>query len=121
VTPAIRANDTTDIWLADSQAAYGAQPSLPFRTAILDEVMDFGSAPAFGLNQIQVSLGLYSITFNNDAALDRASLEAYRAFREEAREKDFRHFLEVFVPNAPIKPIEDVPRFVNDNIVRLLA
>jgi hypothetical protein len=121
ITPAIRANDTTDIWLAGSQANYGSQPSLPFRTAVLDEVMDIGSAPVFGLNRAQVNLGLYSITFNNDATLDRASLEAYRAFREEARQKDFRHFLEVFVPNAPVKPIDDVPRFVNDSIARLLA
>jgi hypothetical protein len=121
VTPAIRANDTTDIWLAGSQANYGTQPSLPFRTAILDEVMDLGGAPVFGVNRTQVDLGLYSITFNNDATLDRASLETYRAFREECREKGFRHFLEVFVPNAPVKPVEDVPRFVNDSICRLLA
>jgi hypothetical protein len=121
ITPAIRANDTTDIWLAGSQANYGSQPSLPFRTAILDEVMDIGSAPVFGMNRAQVNLGLYSITFNNDATLDRAALEAYRAFREEARQKDFRHFLEVFVPNAPVKPVADVPRFVNDSIARLLA
>src|ERR1700709_354596 len=46
ITPAIGANDTPDIWLAgSSQANYGSQPSLPFRTAILDEVMDIGSAP----------------------------------------------------------------------------
>jgi hypothetical protein len=121
ITPAIRANDTTDIWLAGSQANYGSQPSLPFRTAILDEVMDLGGAPVFGLNRSHVDLGLYSITFNNDATLDRAALEAYRAFREEAWKKDFRHFLEVFVPNAPIKPVADVPRFVNDSIARLLA
>ncbi len=121
ITPAIRANDTTDIWLAGSQANYGSQPSLPFRTALLDEVMDIGSAPVFGMNRSQVNLGLYSITFNNDATLDRAALEAYRAFREEARQKDFRHFLEVFVPNAPLAPVADVPRFVNDSIARLLA
>jgi hypothetical protein len=121
VTPAVRANDTTDIWLAGGQADYGNQPSLPFRTAILDEVMDLGSAPVFGLNHMNVNLGLYSITFNNDTTLDRASLQAYRQFRDEAREKDFRHFLEVFVPNAPVKPVEDIPRFVNDSIVRTLA
>lgn len=121
VTPAIRANDTTDIWLAGSSASYGSQPSLPFRTAILDEVMDIGSTPVFGMNRPQVNLGLYSMTFNNDAALDRASLETYRSFREESRQKDFRHFLEVFVPNAPVRPVPDVPRFVNDSIARLLA
>ncbi|HEX5470453.1 MAG TPA: hypothetical protein VFW73_01130 [Lacipirellulaceae bacterium] len=121
VTPAIRANDTTDIWLAGGQASYGLHPSLPFRTAILDEVMDVGDAPVFGLNRTAVDLGLYSITFNNDAVLDRVSLEAYRAFRDEARGKDFRYFLEVFVPNAPARPVEDVPRYVNDCITRTLA
>jgi hypothetical protein len=119
ITPAIRANDTTDIWLAGSQAAYGSQPSLPFRTAVLDEAMglevgSIRSRPA-------VDLGLYSITFNNDAALDRATLAAYREFREEANSKGFRHFLEVFPPNAPLNPVGDVPRFINDSISRLLA
>src|SRR4051812_25475670 len=104
VTPAIRANDTTDIWLAGSQAHYGAQPSLPFRTAILDEAMGkLGDTVArAGGSKPTVDLGLYSITFNNDAALDRAALEAYREFREVANSKGFRHFLEVFVPNAPV-------------------
>src|SRR5207253_2478649 len=116
ITPAIRANDTTDIWLAGSQANYGAQPSLPFRTAILDEAMGkLGNAAGRpGRNEPAVDLGLYSITFNNDASLDRAALQAYREFREEAQAKGFRHFLEVFLPNAPVKPVEDVPRFVND-------
>ena len=71
--------------------------------------------------QPQVNLGLYSITLNNDVTLDHATLTAYRVFREEAWRKGFRHFLEVFAPNAPANPIKDVPRFVNDSIVRLLA
>ncbi|MEX2307438.1 MAG: hypothetical protein WD738_07590 [Pirellulales bacterium] len=121
VTPAIRANDTTDIWLAGSQAAYGSQPSLPFRTALLDEAMETNGSRPFTLRRPSVSLGLYSITLNNDAALDRATLAAYREFREEAREYDFRHFLEVFPPNAPVQPVADVPRFVNDSIARLSA
>ena len=120
VTPAIRANDTSDIWLAGSQACYGSQPSLPFRTAILDDAMG-ALGGAADRSRPAVDLGLYSITLNNDAKLDWASLSAYREFREEAQRKGFRHFLEVFVPNAPVKPVEDVPRFVNDSIVRLLA
>ena len=110
VTPAMRANDTTDIWLAGSGASYGGHPSLPFRTAVLDELNG------------AVNLGLYSITLNNDAELDRATLEGYREFRIEARRNGFRHFLEVFAPNAARDlPAGDVPRFVNDSIVRLLA
>ncbi|MFO0788625.1 MAG: hypothetical protein U0805_04150 [Pirellulales bacterium] len=111
ITPAIRSNDTSDLWLYGTDAQYGKQPSMPFRTAILDEV----------LTQPNVNLGLYSVTFNNDTAVDHATLSAYRAFREEAWRKGFRHFLEVFPPNAPLNPVKDVPRFVNDSIVRLLA
>jgi hypothetical protein len=120
VTPAIRANDSTDIWLAGSDASYPRQPSLPFRTAILDEATKTDVHRQFKLQRTAVDLGLYSITLNNDAALDRATLEAYREFRIEAG--PFRHFLEVFPPNAPgDHRIADVPRFVNDSIVRLLA
>jgi hypothetical protein len=117
ITPAIRANDTTDIWLAGGTSAYGDEPSLPFRTAMLKEAqgtLDKHGPPA-------VNLGLYSCTFNNGTALDRHTLQEYRAFREEAYGIGFRHFLEVFVPNAPAREVDDVPRFVNDNIARLLA
>jgi hypothetical protein len=64
---------------------------------------------------------LYSITFNNDAAADRLVLGAYAHFREEAASKGFRHFLEFFDPNAPISPVADVGKFMNDMIVRTLA
>jgi hypothetical protein len=122
VTPAVRANDTTDIWLAGSQARYSHQPSLPFRTAVLGEAMESDASRPFTLRRSPVNLGLYSVTLNNDASLDRATLSAYRDFREEARAHDFRHFLEVFPPNAAgDHSPKDVPRFVNDSIARLLA
>jgi hypothetical protein len=52
-------------------------------------------------------------------------MEAYKAFRLEAEQKHFSHFLEVFHPNVPadvhgIAP-EEIPHFVNDHITRLLA
>jgi hypothetical protein len=122
VTPAIRANDTTDIWLAGRSAAYGEHPSLPFRTATLDEAMGKAASSGSSAMPPAVDLGLYSITLNNDAELDRATLQAYRDFREEASGKGFRHFLEVFAPNAPRSLAANaVPRFVNDSIARLLA
>jgi hypothetical protein len=120
ITPAIRANDTTDIWLAGGKAAYGNQPALPFRTALLDDAMAGDPGRRLIHHERPVDLGLYSVTFNNDAVFDSASLQAYRDFREEAGTY-FRHFLEVFVPNAPINPVADVPRFVNDSIARMLA
>ncbi len=109
VTPAIRANDTTDIWLATGTGDYPKQPSLPFRSANLERISS-------------VRLGLYSITMNNDAALDRATLEAYSAFRGEAAASGFRHFLEIFPPNAPGNNApENVGQFICDTVVRTLA
>jgi hypothetical protein len=121
ITPAIRANDTSCLWLYGTQAVYGQQPSRPFRTAIIDEAIGANANGLIATGQPEVNLGLYSITFNNDVDLDHASLCAFREFREEAWKKGFRYFLEVFPPNAPANPIKDVPRFVNDSIVRLLA
>lgn len=123
VTPAVRANDTTDIHTARG-SAYGKQPALPFRTALLDHALcgrlacEGGTAERRGAD-----LGLYSVTFNNDVHLDQRTLEAYRQFRVEAESKGFRHFLEVFDPNAPIQPIPDelLGGFINDQIVRTLA
>ena len=68
VTPAIRANDTTDIWLFGTQAAYGKHPSVPFRTAIIDEAIGANANGLIAPGQPQVNLGLYSITLNNDVA-----------------------------------------------------
>ena len=122
VTPAIRANDTTDIWLAGGNARYGTHPSLPFRTASIDHAMCGHEGCQDEERTNGVNLGLYSITFNNDVVLDRDALAAYREFRVEAEMKGFRHFLEVFAPNASsnIAP-PDISRFVNDSIVRTLA
>jgi len=109
VTLAVRANDTTDIWLPRA-AGYRHEPSRPFRTASLERVRPF------------CDLGLYSITFNNRLDTDLPSLEAYARFRADAARIGFRHFLEVFNPNAPTGlRHEDLPAFVNDSIVRALA
>jgi hypothetical protein len=120
VTPAIRANDTTDIWLARG-SSYGGQPSIPFRSASLDMAM-FGTAAARADDRVAgTDLGLYSITFNNDAEADQLTLEAYARFRKEAAAKGFRYFLEFFDPNAPLSRVEDVGAYMNDMIVRTLA
>ncbi|HET9597231.1 MAG TPA: hypothetical protein VFP65_16705 [Anaeromyxobacteraceae bacterium] len=109
VTLAIRANDTTDVWLA-RHSTHARAPSRPFRSASLSRVRPF------------CDLGLYSVTFNNDLERDLATVEAYAAFREDALRHGFRHFLEVFNPNAPVglSP-EAIPEFVNDCIHRTLA
>jgi hypothetical protein len=65
---------------------------------------------------------LYSITPNNDLDADYATLEAYKNFRLEAESKSFRHFLEVFDPNACGGACpHDLGRFINDWIARTLA
>lgn len=120
ITPAVRVNDTTDIWQARG-SQYVRQPSLPFRSATLDHAM-FGRLQAHKDQPVVgADLGLYSITFNNDAERDRETLEHYGAFRREAENKGFRHFLEVFDPNALQAPVADVGLFVADNIARTLA
>ena len=122
VTPAVRANDTTDIWLASGSGRYGSQPSLPFRTATIDHIMCGKAECSPDERAVGANLGLYSITLNNDVELDHRALEEYKAFRLEAEAKGFRHFLEVFDPNAPGgHPPADLPRFINDAIARTLA
>jgi hypothetical protein len=121
VTPAARANDTTDIHIIRG-ARYPTSPSLPFRTATLDHLQCGHLDCRPEERRLGVDLGLYSITFNNDTALDREALEAYRQFRHESEQKGFRHFLEVFDPCYPgaVAP-EQVPAFINDAIVRTLG
>ena len=120
VTPSARANDTTDIWLGQS-GYYHNQPSLPFRTATIDHIQCGRVSCTEPERTNGVDLGLYSVTFNNDAVLDSQVLRQYRDFRVEAEQKGFRHFLEVFAPNRPANPIADISRYVNDCIARCLA
>jgi hypothetical protein len=109
VTPAVRLNDTTDIW-SQRHARYKQTPSRPFRSAAVPAVNRFAD------------LGLYSVTFSNDVELDLDSLEAYADFRAEADLTGMRHFLEVFNPAIDIGIADqDLPSYVNDCIVRALA
>jgi hypothetical protein len=121
VTPAIRANDTTDVWISRT-ANYRDQPSRPFRSSYLHEPQ-YGSLTATADGNPRVNLGLYSITFNNDLEADYNSLMAFRDFRLEAAQCGFEYFLEVFAPNVEncgIAP-DSIPAFVNDSLVRALA
>ncbi len=121
ITPAIRANDTTDIHVFRG-SRIGQAASRPFRSASLDHAQCGYIDCEPGDRILGSSLGLYSITFNNDRDLDRDSLTAYKEFRDEAERKGFRHFLEIFNPNLPnAVPLEQLPGFINDVIVRTLA
>jgi hypothetical protein len=121
VKPAIRANDTTDIWVVRG-GTYNKQPSRPFRTASLPRTLHGGNAHRAGAAVTGTDFGLYSVTFNNDLEADIRSLEAFTTFREDASTHGFKYFLEVFNPNAgrDIAP-EIMPHYVNDCIVRCLA
>ncbi|HQA00484.1 MAG TPA: hypothetical protein PLT93_20315, partial [Phycisphaerae bacterium] len=122
VTPAARANDTTDVHVI-REGTYVTQPSRPFRTATIDQIQCGRVECSPEEKHLGANLGLYSVTFNNDLELDMKTLEAYRQFRIEAEKKGFRHFLEVFDPNAPLNPIppEKLGGYINDMIVRSLA
>ena len=108
VTPAVRANDSTDIHVL-AGAPYAKQPSRPLRSTRIDEIMRGGT-----------DLALYSLTPIGDAERDASALEAYRDFRAEAERAGLRHFLEVFAPNVPVA-WQDTSRFLNDFAARTLA
>lgn len=120
VTPAVRINDTSDVWCPRG-GHYREHPSLPFASGFIEEAQ-FGSLTAEQRGEPVVNLGLYSVTFNNQASVDRESLWAFKEFRAEAQRKKFNYFLEVFAPNmeAGLRP-EEIPAFVNDNVCRMLA
>jgi hypothetical protein len=121
VTPAARANDTSDVF-AVRHGRYIAEPSQPFRSALLDHIQCGHTDCEPGERALGANLGLYSVTFNNNLAEDLVSLQQYRAFREEAERKGFKHFLEVFDPNAPQGlSAESTPQYINDCIARTLA
>ncbi|MEM7445249.1 MAG: hypothetical protein AAF414_18155 [Pseudomonadota bacterium] len=110
VTPAMRLNDTTDIWRARG-GTYHTEPSLNHRTARLDSAREY------------VDLGLYSITPSNQRDIDALNGEEYSQFREEATDLGMRHFLEVFNPSIDIGLADgaDIGGYINDNIIRMLA
>lgn len=121
ITPAARANDTTDVW-AVRGGKYLSEPSRHFRSATLDHIKYGRLEPNPNRPFTGADLGLYSVTFTNDIEHDHASLQAFHDFRIEAERKKFRYFLEVFNPNVdPGMPPADVGNFLNDSIIRCLA
>ena len=122
VTPAARANDTSDVWVV-RHGKYLDHPSQPFRSASIPHIQcGRQHCPSVAGEFPGANLGLYSITFLNDPVRDLAALQAFKEFRAEAEEKGFRYFLEVFDPNiaSGIDP-DKLGAFVNDSIVRSLA
>jgi hypothetical protein len=89
ITPAARANDTSDIWVIRG-GSYPKSPSRSFRSATIEHIK-YGrlncnhSDPVLGSD-----LGLYSVTFTNDLEWDHRSLQEFYDFRLEAEKKNFR-------------------------------
>ena len=121
VTPAVRTNDTTDIWVVRG-GKFVSEPARPFRSASIDHIQCGRQTCAPEERVMGANLGLYSVTFNNSTEHDLITLEAFREFRHEAERKGFRYFLEVFDPNLgdSVAPA-DAAHFVNDMIARCLA
>lgn len=119
VTPAVRANDASDIWGVRG-GTYTAELSRPFATTTVAEAM-YGTLRPEPDQTIDVPIGLWSVTFNNDLEADERSMLRYREFRQEASAEGFRHFLEVFNPNVDAGLTGPVGPFVNDSIARMLA
>ncbi|MFP4165880.1 MAG: hypothetical protein ACLFUF_01795 [Opitutales bacterium] len=121
ITPAARANDTTDVW-AVRGGKYATVPSRHFRTATLDHIKYGKITEHHNRPHTGADLGLYSVTFTNDIDWDYAALDAFHEFRLEAEKKKFRYFLEVFNPNVdPGFDPQKVGGFLNDSIIRCLA
>ena len=121
VTPAARANDTTDVHIARG-SRYAEAPARPHRSAYLDHIQCGHLDCDDDERALGADLGLYSVTFNNDPTLDLHTLERFHEFRAEAERKHFRYFLEVFDPNLPdvVDPAK-LPGYLNDMIARMLA
>lgn len=121
ITPAARANDTTDVHIARGSRTYQS-PAMPFRTAALDHIQCGHLDCETGERHLGANLGLYSVTFNNDPVRDLEVLQQFKLFREEAERKQFRYFLEVFDPNiANAVDPELLGSFINDLVARSLA
>ena len=109
VTPAIRMNDTSDIWLMRNSNYRSTNPR-PFRSARIDRVSKL------------VDLGLFSVTFSKNVDFDLAMLNSYRNFRIESLEYKFSHFLEVFNPPIDVgMNNQKLGDYVNDCIIKAIA
>jgi len=109
VTPAIRMNDTSDIWLMRNGNYRSTNPR-PFRSARIERVSKL------------VDLGLFSVTFSKNVEFDLAMLNSYRNFRIDSLKYKFSHFLEVFDPPIDIGMSDrELGDYFNDCIIKAIA
>jgi len=122
VTPIVRMNAETGIW-NPRHGIYRQQHSLPFQTVPV-ETARYCESLVNNATSCHISLGLYSITLNNDVEADERTLNAYLRFAREVSEiRGFEHILEVFLPNVRI-PGMDLERrgeYTADSIHRTMS
>lgn len=122
VTPLVRMNAETAIW-SPRYGAYQSQYSRPFQTVFPDDAQAYCESLVAPALECRVSLGLYSITLNNDVVADERMLNAYIQFAHTVGEMEgFYHILEVFLPNIKLPGLDNEKRgmYVADSIVRTM-
>ena len=122
VTPLVRMNAETAIW-SPRYGAYQSQHSRPFQTVFPDDAQAYCESLVAPALECRVSLGLYSITLNNDVVADERMLNAYIQFAHTVGEMEgFDHILEVFLPNIKLPGLDNEKRgmYVADSIVRTM-
>jgi hypothetical protein len=122
VTPAARANDTTDVW-AVRHGCYTREPSQPFRSASIDHIQ-CGQVECDRSGDDFPGANLGSTRSPSSTSSIRTARRCCGTSRFARRRsaKSFRHFLEVFDPNVDSGiPPEKLGEFINDNILRTLA
>ena len=97
VTPLVRMNAETAIW-SPRFGTYQSQHSRPFQTVFPDDMRAHCETLIAPALECRGSLGLYSITLNNDVIADERMLNAYIQFAHAVGEiEGFDHILEVFL------------------------
>lgn len=122
VTPMVRMNAETNIW-NPRHGSYRADYSAPFQTIPVDDAR-YCRIVSGVARDCHISLGLYSITLNNEVEKDQATLNAYLRFaREVANTPDLEHVLEVFLPNVTLPGMDEqaMGEYAADSIVRTMA
>ncbi|MHB2016324.1 MAG: hypothetical protein ACYCW6_05185 [Candidatus Xenobia bacterium] len=117
VTPIVRMNAETGIW-GPRHGAYRNQFSLPFPTVRMED------AAYCDPTACHVSVGMFSITLNNDVYHDERMLSAYLHFAQDlSGQRGFVHVLEAFLPNTNRRGLSDEQcgAYVADSLVRTMS
>jgi hypothetical protein len=99
VTPAARANDTSDVW-AVRGGKYPGEASRSFRTATIDHIMYGSIDPKPNEKVTGADLGLYSITFTNNLDEEHHALRDFKNSGSRRNARDFAIFWRCSIPTS---------------------